>query len=212
MGYFFTEFWFEPGSRMTGIWTAESRVDPSGDLVAFAHKIELGQDQDGSVEADFLGAHLPFHSGGFHGVGPDGHPWAVMLQVAPKAAAALVGSTNPSWPMVDGMERALHYNGEATSEAERGWTRNDLLEVYAGQGVALAAVADWSVPDLLLGLLAECCYVPLEGIVAGRVVQCAFPDLDHDCEHDVFRDVFAMWTTGHLNPEEVPLDDDQEGL
>ena len=40
------------------------------DQVAFAQQIRLGRDQDGSVEADFLGAHLPFHAGGFHGVSP----------------------------------------------------------------------------------------------------------------------------------------------
>ncbi len=32
----------------------------------------------------------------------------------------------------------------------------------------------------------------------------AFPDVDHDCEHDVFTDVFARWDGGHLNPEEPP--------
>ena len=66
MGYLFNTFDFEPGSRMTGIWTARGtllRVDQ----VAFAQQIRLGRDQDGSVEADFLGAHLPFHAGGFHG-------------------------------------------------------------------------------------------------------------------------------------------------
>lgn len=210
MGYFFDTFWFEPGSRMTGIFTAEDRMDTSVELVAFAHKIELGADQDGSVESDFLQSHLPFGCGGFHGVGPDGHPWAVFLQVAPVSAAALVGSANPFWPAVDGMDRALHYNWEAGSRLEQGWTREDLLDVYAEQGVDRAAVEDWTVPDLLRGLLAQCCYVPLEQIVAGRLTQCAFPDLDHDCEHDVFRDVFAMWTTGQFNPEEPEpsLDDE----
>ena len=43
-------------------------------------------------------------------------------------------------------------------------------------------------------------FVPLWQIAAGRVVQCAFPDVDHDCEHDVFRDVFAMWAAGRLTP------------
>lgn len=67
-----------------------------------------------------------------------------------------------------------------------------------------AHIDDWTVPDLLMGLLAECCYVPLPDIVAGRITQCAFPDVDHNCEHDVFTDVFARWDAGHLNPEEPP--------
>ena len=60
---------FRPGSRMTGIWTARERFCRV-DQVAFAQQIRLGRDQDGSVEADFLGTHLPFHAGGFHGVSP----------------------------------------------------------------------------------------------------------------------------------------------
>ena len=38
--------------------------------------------------------------------------------------------------------------------------------MYAVQGVDPAHVDDWTVPDLLMGLLAECCYVPLPDIVA----------------------------------------------
>ena len=204
MGYLFNTFDFEPGSRMTGIWTARERFYEV-DVIAFAHQIQLGRDQDGSVEADFLGAHLPFHAGGFHGVGPDGHPWAVVMQVAPGSCSEVVGAVNPYWPMFDGMKRALRFNPEASVMLERGWTSDELLGVYAGQGVDPARVDDWTVPEFLMGLLAECCYVPLPDIVGGRIIQCAFPDVNHDCEHDVFTDVFARWDAGHLNPEEPPL-------
>jgi hypothetical protein len=116
-----------------------------------------------------------------------------------------VGEVNPYWPLFDGMRRALRFNAEAAVVLERGWTSGELLGVYAGQGVHLGDVDDWTVLDLLMGLLAECCYVPLSDIVGGRIIQCAFPDVDHDCEHDVFTDVFARWDGGHLNPEEPPM-------
>ena len=87
MGYFFDTFYFEPGSRMTGIWQAGVDLDADTELVATASLVRFGRDQHDQLEADFMGSHLPFHFGGFHGVGPDGHPWAMMLQVAPSSAA-----------------------------------------------------------------------------------------------------------------------------
>lgn len=200
MAMLYKEFWFEPGSRLTGIQTGADRVDDSGELLVLASQIQLGSSQDGSVETDFLQSHLPFRCGAFHGVGPDGHPWVVILQVAPASAAGLVGSPDPLWPMCNALDRALGYNPQTHAQSHNAWTRDDLLDFYAMQGMDPAVLDDWSVPDLVRGLLAECCYLPLAQIVAGRVVQCAFPDVDHDCEHNVFRDVFAMWAAGRLTP------------
>ncbi len=204
MAHLFDTFWFEPGSRMTGMFTARAGAETDADVVVLATQVQLGRDQDGSVECDFLQSLLPFSCGGFHGVGPDRDPWAVLLQIAPATAASLVGADDPAWPMVDAMDRALRFNPEAQVQDEARWTRSDLLDIYEQAGVEPAAVAEWPTADLLHGLLAECCYVELEQVVAGRLTQCAFPDLDHECEHDVFRDVFAMWTTGQLTPPEEP--------
>ena len=206
MAYLFDTFWFEPGSRMTGMFTARAAAKSDADVVVLATQVQLGRDQDGSVECDFLQSLLPFSCGGFHGVGPDRDPWVVLLQIAPATAASLVGADDPAWPMVDAMDRALRFNPEAQVQDEARWTRSDLLDIYEQAGVEPASVADWPTADLLHGLLAECCYVPLEQVVAGRLTQCAFPDLDHECEHDVFRDVFAMWTTGQLTPPEEDLE------
>lgn len=203
MGYFFDTFYFEPGSRMTGLWEAGADFDDEQELVASAALVQFGPDQHDVLESDFLGSHMPFHFGGFHGAGPDGHPWAMMLQIAPASAAQLVGSDTVFWPMLDGLDRALHYNWEAELLSDRGFTRDSLVEVYAAQGVEPSGVEDWSVPDLMLGLLAECCYVPLPQIVTGRITQCGLPDMHHDCQRDVFRDIFSAWMTGQLQPEEL---------
>ena len=210
MGYFFDTFYFEPGSRMTGIWQAAVDLDTDTELVATASLVRFGRDQHDQLEADFMGSHLPFHFGGFHGVGPDGHPWAMMLQVAPSSAADLVGSDSVYWPMSDGLDRALHYNWEAELLSDRGFRRLDLVDIYTERGVEPSAVEDWTVPELMLGLLAECCYVPLRQIVAGRIPQCAFPDAEHECQRDVFSDVFARWGAGELRGEEPELPEEDE--
>ena len=210
MGYFFDTFYFEPGSRMTGIWHAGTDLDTQVELVATASLVRFGKDQHDQLEADFLGSHLPFHFGGFHGVGPDGQPWAMMLQIAPAPLADLVGSDSPFWPLSDGLDRALHFNWEAELLDDRGFTRSDLVDIYLGRGIGPSEIADWTVPDLMLGLLAECCYVPLERIVVGRITQCAFPDTAHECQHDVFTDVFAMWGSGQLRGEEPEVDSEEE--
>jgi hypothetical protein len=210
MGYFFDTFYFEPGSRMTGIWQAGVDLDADAELVATASLVRFGRDQHDQLEADFMGSHLPFHFGGFHGVGPDGHPWAMMLQIAPSTAADLVGSDSVYWPMSDGLDRALHYNWEAELLSDRGFQRLDLVDIYTERGIDPSAVDDWTVPELMLGLLAECCYVPLRQIVAGRITQCAFPDTEHDCQRDVFSDVFARWGAGELRGEEPELPEEDE--
>lgn len=204
----FNTFEFEPGSRMTGIWDANRPLEDDDEPYTYVSMVRLGADQDGSLESSFLGAHLPFHAGGFHGVGPDGTPWAVMIQVAPGSTMALNGASHPYWTMLDAIRRALIFNPEAELAETYAWPRESLETIYGEQGVAADLIADWDVRDLLLGLLAECCYVPLEQIVAGRITQCAFPDDAHDCQHDVFADVFAMWTSGALNPPEPEPEDE----
>lgn len=202
MTYLFEVFPFAPGTRMTGIWDFGASYEADVPTVAMASLVKFGEDQDGILESDFLAAYMPYRLAGFHGVGPDGQAWAVMIQAAPMSAAESVGAITAFWPMMDGLDRGLHYNWDAWVREEVGWTRDVLLEIYADDGVAPTHLADWSVQELVLGLLAECGNVPLPQIVAGRVIQCAFPDLDHECQHDVFRDVFYAWQTDLLPVEE----------
>ncbi len=218
MTYLYDRVDFEPGSRLTGIWTWPWRGDPGADLVTLVSHVRLGPGQDGSLECDFLSSHLPWAFGGFHGVGPDGDPWLVMVQVAPRSAAGeLVGSANPWWPLTDGIERALRLNPDAGLIDTEGLTVDDLRGVYDGAGIPADQIDDWPAGDLLAGLLAECANVHLAAVVSGRMTGCAFPGELHDCEHDVFRDVFAGWAQGRIPTPQEPAwaeagdseDDDQ---
>lgn len=213
MRSFQESFCFPPQSRVTGIWRRPWRGDPNdtGNVVLFSH-VRLGVDQDGVVESDFLSSHLPWALGGFHGVGPGGDPWLVIAQIAPGTAGGeLIESGNKWWPLVDGLERALHYNGEAGELKSEGLDHADLLHAYANWGVDLRLIEDWPVTDLVLGLLAEFTDVPLNQLVDGYENRCAFPLDEHDCQHDVFADVFVAWAQGQLATPGESLDDDFDG-
>lgn len=204
MGALFDLLPLQPRSRMTGVW--RSRVSDYGtqELHAMAHFIWLGEGQDPDVEWDFLGSHLPFNVGGVTGMGPDGGPWMVLIQVAP-----VVGSVDETVELLtEAMSRALDFNPGAWVGDSFAWSADDLRELYAEQCVDAGDVLDWGVVDLVSGLLAECCNVELTQIVSGRVAQCAFPDDEHECTHDVFTDVFSRWVTGALMIDESALDDD----
>lgn len=206
MGAVFDLLPLEPRSRMTGVW--KSRVPEYGthDLHAMGHLIWLGEGQDPDVEWDFLGSHLRFNIGGITGMGPDGGPWMLLLQVAP-----LVGRADEAVEMMtEAMGRALDFNPSAWVGDSFAWSAEDLRVLYAKQGVDVDDVLDWGVVDLVFGLLAECCNVELTQIVSGRMAQCAFPDDEHECTHDVFTDVFSRWVTGVLMIDESALDDDED--
>ncbi len=119
---------------------------------------------------------MPFWVAGFGGVFPDGQPWLFVLQKAPAdVAVRLLGIDDPAWPLRDSLFRALRFNDGAVITDEYVWSRWDLLRIYEWKGIDPDAVIDWPVADLLLGLLTECCYADLGGVVDGRTAGCAFP-------------------------------------
>lgn len=212
MALLFTDFDFPDMSRMTGIWINKTHDPDVGNEVALAQMIILSADQDPAVESDFLCSHLPFHIGGFHGVFADGQAWLVIIQ---KASAALskhmVSATDPHWILVDGISRVLRYNAGAEAEQWATWDRDSLETYYAQQGVEVAVIASWSIAELLWGLLAECCNAPLLAVVQGYKTGCAFPNREHNCQADVFNDVFSLWTTLALaENDELETDQDEE--
>ena len=209
MAYLLGALAVERGSHLTGV---RRQGTPGGASAVVAQLISLGAGQDADVEADFLCAHLPLCLAGLQGSDPHGTPWVLLLQAGPDAAATLLGTDNVFWAMTDATDRALQYNREGQVIRERGWRQADLLEIYGRAGVEPDQVADWTVAELGLGLVAECCYVPLTQIVAGKAQGCAFPNLDHECTHEVFSDVFAMWTNAHGGPDESALIDADDYL
>lgn len=214
MAYFSDILEFPEQCRLGGVWLGRWADEPGDPEIAIGHFLVLPEYQDGSVECRFLTAHLPFQAGGFHGVFPDGAPWLFVMQQSPAdAAGRLVGEDDPYWGMRDGLDRALAHMPGVELTAEVCWSRDDLLDIYAGQGVPEGQVDDWPLADLLAGLVGEMCNVDLIAIASGRITGCAFPDdLAHECAHDVFSDVFDQWQALRIEPPTdtvVSADDDE---
>ncbi len=213
MTHFYNRLPFPPDSRMTGIWSNSWVDEPIGDEVAIGHLINFPDNQDAGLESDFLSSHMPFNVGGFSGVYPDGNPWMFILQKAPAdVSRRLMREEDPHWLMRDSLQRALRFNHEARIVDELTWTRGKLEFAYALEGIDIADIADWTITDLIRGLLTECCYVELSDIVDRYAAGCAFPDIEHDCAGDVFTDVFARWGIGLLQRPEPQDNDDDDNM
>ncbi|KJF24565.1 hypothetical protein C7T36_12065 [Rhodococcus sp. AD45-ID] len=196
MGFLFELLDFPDGSRMTDLWNNTWADEAKSEEIASGHFIHLGDDQHVDVEADFLSSHLPFHVAGFGGTFPDGKPWMFIMQKAPADIAILLrGQEDPHFMLREALDRAMEFNPDALVAEEMSWHHGDLVNIYEDEGVLASAAENWSVADLLRGLLAQCCGVDLTDIVSG-FPDCAFPDTAHACEDDVFSDIFARWVAG----------------
>lgn len=201
MTHFFNELEFPEGSRMTGVWINTTVEPPTDSDIALGQLIDLPIDQDPVVESSFTTAYLPYHVGGFHGTYADGQGWIFVLQKCPADSRKSVGANDPTWPMIDALERVSQLNQAAEFTFETTWNRKRLINVYASYGIEESRITAWSISELMWGLLAQCCYAPLDRVVDGHLVQCAFLGTEHDCQGDVFSDVFARWQEGLLTTE-----------
>ncbi|MGC0366242.1 hypothetical protein ABH922_004226 [Rhodococcus sp. 27YEA15] len=193
VGHLFDVLDFPDGSRMTDLWNNTWADAPAGEEIASGHFIHLGDDQHVDVETDFLGSHLPFQIAGLGGVFPDGNPWMFIMQKAPAdLAVRLRGENDPHSMLRSSLDRALSFNADALVAEELSWRQADLVVIYEDEGIPAESVEYWPVADLLRGLLAQCAGAELSDIVTGYP-ECAYPDTAHECELDVFTDVFANW-------------------
>ncbi len=138
-------------------------------------------------------------------------------RLLPTWLCACVGIDDPAWPLRDSLFRALRFNDGAVITDEYVWSRWDLLRIYEWKGIDPDAVIDWPVVGspprpshrvLLRG----------SGLRRWRLrtAGCAFPGAEHDCEGDIFTDVFARWSRGQMTgpgdrPHGGELDDEDGG-
>ena len=202
MPYLFELLGLEADSPMTGVWAAQHTDVGDGQLLAYGHLLSLDADHDGAEQSELLAAHLTFHVGGFRGVGPDGRPWVYLAQVAPASEADWVESVDPYSPMVDAMDRALRYNLGAELISSGGWSHADLVDVYGARGIDPERVAGWTVRELMVGLVAECCDVSLAELVAAQERVRRLPDEERAQTPDVFADAVARWSRLAASPTE----------
>jgi hypothetical protein len=194
MSFFADSLPFESQTRMTSVWRQAREDEIFDDHVVTIHLITLGDDQDGELEGSFLTRFLPFHTGGFSGVDPHGRPWLVVIQHRPvESSSLLIQDEGPYWPLQASMKRAISFNDEARVVVSLSLTRLDLQCAYDEDALASSRARGWLTSELVYGLLAQMCGASLHDLASGYVKKCAFPEEDHDCEEDVFLDVFARW-------------------
>ena len=187
------EFFYQEGSRLTGVWLeSQPAVKGSGNLAGF-YFIDIPSDQHVELEATFLGPFLPFKVGGMYGNNPDGSQWIVFALVGPYYEGPF-GDIDEGVleNFLESLDRALSFNAEAEASADRVYRHEELIELYTNAGIDAASV-DWPTNDLVNGLLAEMCGASLQQIASGYKQKCAFPGVEHECESNVFLDIFASW-------------------
>lgn len=205
------------GTRLTGMSGSPQGSGRGLDGVALLHLIDLPEGQQGNVEESMAHGLLPFAGTSIHGVYPDGSEWMVMAQVGiVDEAGGFASHGSAAETFRAHLERYLQVNPSATVVSEALLHRFAMVSAYQESGVPIVDVADWSVEELLAGMVCEMCGVDLVDVVAGRDSGCSFPDMDHFCTGDGFTDVFAQWARGLLNVaaypdrEEVNFDQDEE--
>lgn len=196
MSHFGNSFGFEEGSRLTGV-LSQSRVESiTVDPVITAHKILLEEGQDGDLETTFIAAFVPFLTAALHGNDVHGRQWMIVFQVLPLDFRKNKLSRQDGREILEkSLVRALEFNTSAQVVNDY-WLPRKLLEVpYPERALGGVGVETWTPSELIYGLMAEMCGVSLQEIFDGYWRGCAFPDLEHECESDVFQDVFQRWTS-----------------
>ncbi len=198
MALLMSKFEWPEGTSLRGVWSSKLDLPESEEfpLLGCAYYIRLSGDSDPFMEATNFEAFLPLCAGGVHGTFPNGSYCMVLFQVEPADSAyELFGITEES----DLLERELQRVPflEAIGVVDDRWyfdtdeLRFDLSAYVSLKQAKL--ILDWTMFELIKALQTQLCSVTLKQVVTGRITQCAYPDLDHDCQHDVFDDVFAHW-------------------
>lgn len=185
---------FDEQTRITGVWTKARVENAEDEHLVSVHLIDLPEDQDSELESSLLSCFLPFHTGGFYVVDRYDRAKLVVIQHCPcdDASTNAVFAGAPEI-LKSSLERALEFNPDAYLIWQSFFARPELLQTYFREGLTEESAQSWTTTELIHGLLAEMCDVPLADIVLGREQRCAFPDEVHMCESDVFLDVFAHW-------------------
>lgn len=191
---------FESETRMTYVWTKSRDEEQTKNSLVTVHLILIDEYQDCDVESTIITRFLPFHTGGFSGVDRHGRPWMVVIQHSQyDDSSKLAQKQGPFWALQNSLERALQHSPSARVMVENRYTRDELLEIYEFDGLSTGRTFTWSTAELIYGLLAELCDVPLPHVVNGYAIQCAFPNIEHECENNVFSDVFSRWMLRAIN-------------
>jgi len=204
MALLMSKFKWPEGTSLRGVWSSKLDLPQSEEspLLGCAYYIRLSGDADPFMEATNFEAFLPLCAGGVHGAFPNGSYWMVTFQVKPTDSAyALLGITEESDLLERQLQRVPFLKAIGVVDdrwySDSGDLRSDLSK-YVTPKLA-KFMQDWTIFELIEALQTQLCSVTLKQVVTGRITQCAYPNLDHDCQHDLFVDVFAHWQNNALS-------------
>lgn len=179
------------GARLTGVWVDSPSADrPISTQVLATYLVNLPDGCQGEIEQHTIVHHVPLQAGGIHGVEADGSQWLLFFQSAP------ISDVDPQKPfqiMNSAVERLLEFTTEWEVNQVGSWQQRELLIPYLNFGMDMEELLNWPVRDVTGGLIAELIGYPLWKLEAGRLIHCAFPEIDHDCQHDAISDIFSRW-------------------
>jgi hypothetical protein len=192
------------GAGLRGVWSSHLSVLDTEEAPALGtgYLMYLPSDSDPYVEATHLETFIEFCAGGVHGQLPNGDYWMFVFLIEPyELAMEEFGVFNEGdlshrlFNRVPLLERIGRRVSGIAFDSDQ--LREDLCEYLPRQ--LHSEIANWTFPELIMGIQTQLCNVELRTVVSCRVSQCAYPDTEHDCQHDVFADVFAHW--GRTLPE-----------
>lgn len=149
------------GSRLTGL-TLYPLTVPSWATCSTAHLqiVHLPETAEPSATTGALSTFLPELFGSLHGTSPDGGSWAAFLMLTYSEPRVIPRDVIVLAPL----RRALNLLGMDCAEAQSLPLTDKALQ-WAYWQKDTSAVSDWSLTELLLGLLVELTDVPLQEAV-----------------------------------------------
>jgi hypothetical protein len=206
-----------PDSRLSGVSGCRVGVGPGLDGVVSLHLVDLPDGQQGAVEMSMAHALLPFAGSSMHGTYPDGAEWMLLTQVAVVDPGRLSPSKTKATDLLRSqLDRYARVNPGADVQSEVLLDRPSILTGYTQRGIAPERLANWTLEELLAGLVCDMCNSDLDTVVQGRDTGCSLEGIDHFCTGNGFTDIFAQWSRGLMNTppavteEQHPIDPERE--
>ncbi len=197
MSFLGTWLELDEGSRLTDIGIQPLAHElRNRDGWVYAHFVRLPGIGDADASSGAVTRFLESGVATIHGNEPDGGSWMTVFQFAP-------ADVDGEWANVtanDALDRALDLCGVSSEDVSwQGFTADELRDAYRDTGAD--TVADWSVCDLLVGLLVELTNTDLAEVAKGACdLNLKGDDLvAHRIQHLCTR--LAAWASTHDGPE-----------
>ncbi|MFD1826762.1 hypothetical protein [Mumia zhuanghuii] len=152
---------------------------------------------DADATASAVAAFLPTAIASLHGVEPDGGSWIAEFQYAPAGFGVQPAEETAAAAIV----RALALTGVSADDVSMvPFTAGELREPYESAGSS--DVSDWSVPDLMIGLIVDLTNANLSEVVESATDRALSGDALAEHRQQTLRAVLHGWAATYEGPED----------